>query len=288
MGENKSYFQRCDAAQKKAYCYRPRSLEKPAHLKKIKSTKINALIEKLSEKIDAQNELKRAIQEDSLENFIEGLNESDRKLVEGIRNVLEANSDLDYYVEWEERATGNVIWVFPVSGTIDLEKMRKTLYRLGILADKYDFAWIPKNDHYFRVRLFDTQVFMFSREDINRYCRICIVPAGMGKALNTDETYSESELLLLSKIIALTFDLLPTYLNAQIERFLETGNRGCNLFTFDPVIEFVDEYKENYPEIYHEYVVKYGSGVDDLRYRRFSNLRDEIQLELQRLLRIMN
>lgn len=273
-------FQRVDERLRNRCRFISWSEEHPAWAKSISTEQVEQLRQLLSERASIMLRLHDARQQETIDELLADATDEQRRTIDQIQQVLAQNQDRENPVE-QEALNGEI------SGLdVQKEKILPFLNDAGVLVDQYGFAWIAKRDHYFRVNIDDTQVYLFSRDDPDHCARICIVADTRGKDLS-GAGFNTRDMLLFAKIIALQFDLLPPYLTDQIIDFLTTSHRGKNIFDFDPIVVFEKEFKERYPEIYQERISQRHASVENGLDGTFRNLRDALLQELQQLRRIM-
>ncbi|HME51902.1 MAG TPA: hypothetical protein VKM55_06775 [Candidatus Lokiarchaeia archaeon] len=273
-------FQRVDERLRNRCRFISWSEEHPAWAKTISTEQVEQLRQLLSERASIMLRLHDARREQTIEDLLADATDEQRRTIDQIQQVLAQHQGNENPAEQE--ALNGEISVLDVQR----EKILPFLNDAGVLVDQYGFAWIAKRDHYFRVNIEDTQVYLFSRDDPEHCARVCIVADTRGKDLS-GAGFNTRDMLLVAKIVALQFDLLPPYLTDQIIDFLTTSHRGKNIFDFDPIIVFEKEFKERYPEIYQERISQRHASVDNELDGTFRNLRDAMLQELQRLRRIM-
>jgi hypothetical protein len=137
--------------------------------------------------------------------------------------------------------------------------LKAFLTEAGVPIDKYGFAWVVKDDRYFRVNLRNTEVYLFLRDEPEICCRVCIVASSCGMDIGKRSGFNQDDILVISKIFALAFDSLPETLSAQVDEFV--ASRGTlsgtyNLNSFDPLTVFSEELQELNRELYQEMVRK--------------------------------
>ncbi len=254
----------------------------PAHAKTISVDHVASLVSMLEEKAAFIMEVQQARHAGTVEGLLETLDEGNRVVVEQIQHFLDrsrAMNDLDGDEEVREYA----------SLPLDKEKLIPFLETIGVHVDDFGFAWVVKPDYYFRVNLHDTQVYLISRADPDKACRVCIVQARKGGEAHGAPMFNQNELLLLSKVVALLYDMLPAMLHEQIVAFDRSGTMGKNLFWFDQFEVFKEEYMRLYPELYKQHVEEQemNRSTVTLSCNPFSSMRDEMVRELTRLKQLL-
>jgi len=273
-------FQRVDERLRNRCRFISWSEEHPAWAKTISTEQVEQLRQLLSERATMMLRLQDARRQQTLDDLLADANDEQRRTINQIQEVLAHHQE--HPNAGEQELINSEISMLDVQK----EKVLPFLNDMGVLVDPYGFAWVAKKDHYFRVNIEDTQVYLFARDDPDTCARLCIVADTRGKDLS-GTGFNTRDMLLLSKIMALQFDLLPPYLVDQIIDFLTTSHRGKNIFDFDPIVVFEREFKERYPEIYQERVSQRRANDDIGIDGTFRNLRDVMLHELQRLRRMM-
>ncbi len=250
----------------------------PAHAKVIPVERVASLVGMLEQKASLIMDMQQARHAGTVEGLLETLDEESRAVVEQVQHVLDRSRARN---ETDEEADLQQYALLP----LDKEKLVPFLETIGVHMDGFGFAWIVKPGHYFRISLHDTQVYLVSRADPDVACRVCIVQARKGAEANGAPTFNQNELLLLSKVVALLYDMLPSGLHQQIVKFEQLGCMGKNLFAFDPFEVFKEEYTSMYPELYKEHLeeVERRRCTGTITCTAFSSLRDEMVRELNRL-----
>jgi hypothetical protein len=257
--------------------------EHPAHARTIPEERVTALRTLLEEKAAIIMDLQHARREGMVEGFLASLVGEQRAVAEQIQHIVEQDRRGDpYLVEHEIQEYAML--------PLRKDTIVPFLESIGVYVDKYGFGWVAKQEHYFRVNTRDAQVYLVSRSDPDKACRVCIVQARKGAEVHGVPTFNQNELLLLSKVVALLYDMLPLDIQEQIVSFQQSGTMGKNLFAFDPFAVFKEEYMDAYPELYRQHTEALAeaarSGAPQTGV--FSTLRDEMLRELTRLKAIMN
>ena len=270
-------FQEVDERLRNRCRFIPWSEEHPAWAKNVSIEQIGQLRGLLGERASMILQVHDARQQHTLDDLLAISTDEQRRMIEQIQQMLAR--DENFQLREQPGAINQEISTLEVQK----DKIMPFLNNMGVAVDPYGFAWVAKKDHYFRVNLVDTQVYLFSRENPEHCARVCIVAGTRGKDLS-GTGFNTRDMLLLSKIVALQFDLLPAYLATQVVNFLATSQHGGNIFDFDPIVVFEQEFKERYPEIYEERVNQRVESAGGNGYRGIMPTHDTFQQEIRRVL----
>jgi hypothetical protein len=111
---------------------------------------------------------------------------------------------------------------------VDLKKISQFLIALNITIIN-NIAIIIKNDCIFEVDLRNAKVMITKIDDAKIKANICLQPITKGW---NNQDFNDLEMTIISKIVSLQWDKIPSIVKYQIDVFLNTGEGGPNLFPY--------------------------------------------------------
>ncbi|MFX0209569.1 MAG: hypothetical protein ACFFDT_26540 [Candidatus Hodarchaeota archaeon] len=190
----------------------------------ISEEKVTALRDQLKERI--RYHIALVLPEEEREEI---LKPDEMTLLVDIMETLESYRE-DIEVNYDEPTPPTVGFYYPSSTVLHPEKVMTIAEKLGAL-----FPWdnnravIRKEDLFYVVYLDSAYVKVYSF-DYESEANICLqLPAQRFHGWS-NEAYSDYDLLIIAKIVALFLDQLPSTIPQQIDDFLVSGASGANVF----------------------------------------------------------